>query len=160
MRLTDLKSNDKLPRGTYFYIQVGQRFYAGQQIEQIEVESDPSDERPLTHFEKDGRYTEVYRRRLQNQYWWTIRSRGPKGNRRKRDVSKGTLPKYAQTRKRPEKVIRKEFTGRSLPRLVDELNQAKQFRSKDSVQSACDMLTTMYGKTGAKISVRYYGGTQ
>jgi hypothetical protein len=160
MKPSDLKANEKLPRGTYFYIQVGHRFYAGQEIEQREVESDPTEHRALTQFTKDGRQTSSFRRQLSLTYWWSSRSKGPRGKRRERDIAKDSLPKYAKPRERPKKVIRKEFTGRSVPRLTDDFSQAKQFRRKDSVLNACETLQTLYGETGATVSVHYKGETE
>lgn len=160
MKLSDFKASDKLPRGTYFYIQVGHRFYAGQEIEQRDVEVDPIEKPVLKHYEKDGRQTQEYQRRLRNLYWWTSRSKGPRGRRRERDAAKGTLPKYAKPRVRPETEIRKEFTGRSSPRLSDDFSQAKQFRKKELVENACEMLRTLYADTGAKVSVHYKGDTE
>lgn len=160
MKPGDLKASEKLPRGSYFYIKVGSRFYGGQQIEQVEVLSDPRDERPLTYFEKDGRKTEGYRQYQVRQYWWSSRSRGPRGSRLERDQQKGSLPKYAEPRKRVEKVVKQEFTGRSLPMLVDSADQAKQFRKKEQVESACAMLQSLYGTVGANVSVHYKGDTR
>lgn len=160
MKLSDIKANEKLPRGTYFYIKVGHRFYAGETIEQVEVVTDPTEHRPLTYVTKDGKRTPEFQAYLRRQYWGTTRSWGPRGTRRERDISKGTLPKYAQPRKREEKIVRKDFTGRHHPKLVDDESQAKQFRSKNSVEKACETLRSLYGETGAKISVLYKGASE
>ena len=153
-----LRSDEKLPRGSYFYIQVGHRFYAGEEAETREIEVDPTTKPALTCFEKGGSKTQEYMQRLRNQYWWTSRSRGPRGKRAARDAQKKTTPTYALPRPRPEKVIRKEFTGKLTPKLVDELKDAKQFRRRDRVDSACERLRTCYEGLDVKVSVRYEKG--
>ena len=153
-----LRSDQKLPRGSYFYIQVGHRFYAGEEAETIEVEVDPTDRPALTSYRKDGSWSQQYRERLRNQYWWTSRSRGPRGSRAQRDSRKGSTPTYAKPRPRPEKEIRKEFTGKLNPKLVDTQAQAKQFRRQDRVNSACERLRVCYEGLDVKVSVRYEKG--
>lgn len=158
MKVPYLKANEKLPRGSFFYIKVGHRFYAGEEAETREVVSDPSDRPALTLHEKDGRHTADYRRRLRRIYYWTSRSKGPRGRRLERDVSKGTLPKYATQYKRPELEIRQEFTGKLSPKLVDGLDQAKQYRSQKKVDDACERIRTCYRGLDVKISVGFEKG--
>lgn len=158
MKIPYLKANEKLPRGSFFYIKVGHRFYAGEQAETREVVSDPSDKPVLTHYEKDGTQTRDYRNRMRLRYWWTSRSKGPRGRRLQRDVSKGTVPKYAAQRDRPEPVITLEFTGKLTPKLVDGLDQAKQYRSQKKVDDACERIRTCYRGLDVKISVGFEKG--
>lgn len=157
-QLPNLRSDEKLSRGSYFYIQVGHRFYAGDVAEAIEVEVDPTDKPVLSHYSKDGSWSQQYRERLRNQYWWTSRSRGPRGARAARDARKKSTPTYAKPRERPEKIIRKEFTGKLTPKLVDTIQEAKQYRRQDRVNSACERLKACYEGLDVKISVRYEKG--
>lgn len=157
-QLPSLKANEKLPRGSYFYVQVGDRFYAGEMAETREVELDPSNRPALTIYDKNGSFSQDLQRYDRRRYWWASRSRGPRGARADRDARKGSTPTYAKPHKRPETIIRKEQTGKLVPKLVDEQNKAKQYRRKDLVQNACDRLKGVYGDLGVQITVRYEKG--
>jgi hypothetical protein len=154
-QLPVLRSDEKLPRGSYFYIQVGHRFYAGEVAETIEVEV--SNEEPfLGFFNKDGSKKPGYNARLYRDGYFSNSWR--RGNRSARDHRKGTVPTYMKPRPRPEKTIKNELTGRKSPKLVDELKLAKQFRRRDRVDSACERLRTCYEGLDVKVSVGYVKG--
>lgn len=149
-----LKANEKLPRGSYFYIQVGHRFYAGEQAETVEVEV--SNEEPfLGFFNKDRTMKPGYLARQYREWHWSPWRRG---NRAARDRRKGTEPTYMKASPRPKKEIKQELTGRLSPKLVDDAKDAKKHRRQDLVNSACERLKAVYGSLDAKISVRYEKG--
>jgi len=156
-RLPILRSDEKLPRGSYFYIQVGHRFYAGEIAETVEVEV--SNETPLvTYYQKGGKPSPALARRwAESGYDYPFR-RGSNRARRARDVRKGTLATYAQPTPRTEKTFKDELTGKREPKLVDTKAEAKQYRRQDRVNSACERLRLCYEGLDVKVSVRYEKG--
>lgn len=158
--LPNMRSDEKLPRGSYFYIQVGHRFYAGEKAETREVKVDPTQASVLTNFTKDGKRSRERIQRDTDYYWWTSRNRGASYTRAARDERKGTTPTYAKPRKRPEVIVRKEFTGKSTPKLVDSKEEAKQYRKKDSALSACEKLKACYQGLDVKVTVKIEGETK
>lgn len=156
MDYRSLKANEKTPRGTGFYIQVGHRYYAGQAAEKVEVlESD----RPpmLSYYEKGGKLTFAYRVRIMRENGWMF---GTRTNRAKRDRRKGNEAEYRKPKRPAERATVVRHTGGSITRLTDLVSEAKVFRAKEQVENACAMLRTMYGETGATISVHYKGDIQ
>jgi len=155
MKIPQLKANEKLPRGSYFYIQVGHRFYAGEEAETREVEI--SNEEPfLGFFNKDGSKKSGYIAAQYRRGWWSNSWR--RGKRAARDRQKGTEPQYMKPVPRPEKTTKQELTGRRSPKLVDEVKNAKRYRRQDLVQSACERLKVVYGELDVKISVKFEEG--
>ncbi len=136
-----IKANDKLPRGSYFYIQVGDRIYAGEQLETVEVERRP--DRPVAY--DDFRSYSYIRR-------------GSSKARSQRDKRKGTTPNYLKPYRRADPIISKELTGYKNPRLVDTVEQAKQFRKKESALKACKRLESVYSELDIKVSVKLHEG--
>jgi len=153
MKIPQLKANEKLPRGSYFYIQVGHLFYAGEEAESIEIEDKES--ASLTKYEKMGG-------RFGIRGWaWTgpsWRGRTETRARLKRARKKDLTPTYLKSPKRPDPVMKKEFTGQLKSKLVEEKEQAKRYRRQDLVQNACERLKTVYGDLDVKISVKYEEG--
>jgi hypothetical protein len=139
-KLNSLKANEKLPRGSYFYIKVGHRFYSGEMAETIEVsilpDRQPYDPRRGSSYNSVRRY----------------------GRQHARHERKGTLASYRKPLARPENVIEKQYTGRRLPQLVDDQNQAKQFRKKESVLNACNRLKSLYSDLDVKVTIEYEEG--
>jgi hypothetical protein len=151
------KANTKLPRGQYFYIQVGQKFYGGEVAETVEVKTD---NRPvLTHsFEKGGRPSRALARRwAESGYNYPFR-RGSSAARYARDVRKKTLAVYAQPMARIEPTITQQQTGYSSARLVDSQGEAKHYRVKKAVDSAAERLKAFYEGLDVKVTVRYEKG--
>lgn len=139
--LPKMRSDEKLPRGSFFYIQVGHRFYAGENLEIREVEITP---------ERSYRNWDGYVRDA----------------RARRDRQKGSLADYRKSNWEKDAGIfkpaevRKEFTGKSTPKLVDSKEEAKQYRKKDSALSACEKLKACYQGLDVKVTVKIEGETK
>lgn len=157
MELPFLKANEKLPRGSYFFIQVGHRFYAGEEAETREVEK-RNREPTLYQYDKGKRTLNSRQRRWYSQDQWGWRSSKSYKTRNARDARKGTVATYRKPLPSKEKEVVQELTGRLNPRLVDEQNSAKKYRRQDLVQSACERLKVVYGGLDVKISVRFEQG--
>ena len=153
-----LRSDEKLPRGSYFYIQVGHRFYAGEEAEAIEVEVDTTHR--LHYYGKNGERPNSRQRRWlsQDSRGWVGRSTRSYQTRHRRDIRKDSVPAYRKPLPKEEPEIRKEFTGKLTPKLVDTQNEAKQFRRQDRVNSACERLRLCYEGLDVKVSVKYEKG--
>lgn len=135
-----IKANDKLPRGSYFYIQVGDRIYAGEQLETTNVERRV----PPPPYDDFRSYSYI--------------RRGTSKARSQRDKRKGTTPNYLKPYRRADPIICKELTGYKNPRLVDTVEQAKQFRKKESALKACKRLESVYSELDIKVSVKLHEG--
>lgn len=155
-----LKANEKLPRGSFFYIQVEDRFYAGEEAEsrEVEIKDTPS----LNYYAKNGdRLNSRQRRWFSQDGWgWSGRSTRSYQTRHRRDVRKDSVPAYRKPLPKTEPEFRKEFTGKLSPKFVDEVKDAKKYRRQDLVDSACERLKAMYGGLDAKVSVRYQRGEE
>lgn len=152
-----LRSDEKLPRGSYFFIQVGHRFYAGEQAETIDVEVS-NQSTIVRYYNKDGRPSdELAQRWAESRRGYPYR-RGSNGARFARDCRKGTLASYAKPLPRVEKTVKKEFTGKRHPILVDSLAEAKQYRSRDKVNSACKRLEACYEGLDVKVTIKIEKG--
>lgn len=150
--LPRLKANEKLPRGSYFYIQVGSRFYAGEEAETQEVKEVYA--RPPRCERRGNRFGPV----RDNFYGWGgLHGRTQTRSRVKKDSRLKRAAKYIQPDKTEKKEPRKEFTGRLHVKFVDEFEKAKHYRSKKLVDSACERLKTLYTDSGVKVSIRFKG---
>ena len=157
--LPKMRSDEKLPRGSYFYIQVGHRFYAGEDRETRKVLV--SDQEPgITGFQKNGRPNLALAKRWAESGALYPFRRGNNQKRRARDERKGSVATYAKPIARKEKTYRDEFTGKVTPRLVDTKEQAKQFRKKDSALSACEKLKACYQGLDVTVTVKMEGETK
>lgn len=156
-QLPILRSDEKLPRGSYFYIQVGHRFYAGEIAETIQVEV--SNREPVVnYYEKGGRPSAALRRHwAESGYDYPFR-RGSRHARHARDKRKGTLATYAQPKPRIEKSFKNELTGKLSPKLADTVQEAKQFRRQDRVNSACERLKACYEGLDVKVTIKMEKG--
>lgn len=150
-----LRSDEKLPRGSYFYIQVGHRFYAGEVAETVEVKVS-NNEPCLSRFEKDGTKTPGYSDLLYRRGYFSSSWRS--GNRSARNHRKGTVPAYMKPTQRPDPTIKNEITGRKSPKLVDEFDLAKQYRNKNKVISACERLRKCYEGLDVKVTIKIVKG--
>ena len=155
-RLPILRSDEKLPRGSFFYIQIGHRFYGGEIAETVEVEV--SNEEPVvTYYQKGGKPSPALAKRWEEHHGYGFR-RGNNRARRARDERKGTLATYATPKPRAEKTYRNELTGKHEPKLVDQLSEAKQYRRQDRVNSACERLKACYEGLDVKVTVKMEKG--
>jgi hypothetical protein len=153
--MKNMRSDGKLPRGSFFYITVGHRFYGGEAVEIKEIQSDPSRFIPLSYYDK-GRKPSRDFLRYQRENWYNRRSRGDQSSRARRDARKKTTATYAKAPPRVERVTIKEFTGVSMPRLVDSVDEAKRFRHQSRADSACERLRVCYKDIDVKISIHCY----
>lgn len=155
--LPTLRSDEKLPRGSYFYIQVGHRFYGGEIAETIEVTV--SNQEPMVrYFEKDGNPSIALQQRwAESRVGYPFR-RGPNRTRYERDHRKGTLPTYSKPLPPIEKSIKNEFTGKLSPKLVDTIEEAKKFRRQDRVNSTCERLRKCYEGLDVKVTIKMENG--
>lgn len=145
-----LKANEKLPRGAYFYIQVGPHFYAGEEAETrpVLVESDAK--------------LRIMPKGSKRRYSFFMNSRDRKASKTRigKDVRNETQAKYLTPQQKVLPETKQELTGRLTPKLVETAEQAKKYRRQDLVQNACERLKGVYGDLGAQVSVRYEGGIQ
>ena len=138
----------KLPRGSGYTIKIGHRFYAGEDREFKEVE-----------------LKEAYEPRERGKIYYSQgQANGPAMVRARR---KGKLADYLKSAydrskdKPKEPAYRRELTGKTYPRLVDEQSDAKLFRTKKAVDSTCERLKRLYSSLDVKISVQLIdGGTK
>lgn len=131
-----VKANDKLPRGSFYYVQVGHRFYAGESLDIIEREIITRPER--------GIYS---------PYWHSRRH----NSRLIKDKRNNNLATYLEPKK-ATKTIKRELTGTKQPKLVDDVREAKQFRKKNQAQSACERIESVYGALDTKVTIKLYEG--
>lgn len=156
-KLPILRSDEKLPRGSYFYIQVGHRFYSGEIAETVEVTVD-NQEPVVRYYEKGGKPSIALQRRWEaNRANYPFR-RGAGRARYERDQRKGSLPTYFKPRQCVEKSTKSEFTGRLSPKLVDTVEEAKKFRRQDRVNSACERLKACYEGLDVKVTIKMEKG--
>lgn len=134
-KIHTIKVNEKLPRGSFFYVKVGDFFYAGESAEVHEREL-------RTKFQWGDRFT----------YFIRCRSK-----RYLRDIRKGTEAAYRKTRKEAAPAKIKEFTGRTTPKLVDDKVNSKKYRTKLQAEKACERLNLVYRGLGIKITIELEG---
>lgn len=138
------KANDKLKQGSYQYIMVGHRYYAGQKTEMIEITESKSVWAPLSKRPVRRRYFDF--------------STNVKDKRHARNARKDSIPTYMTPTPPVKETKRIQIPGLTSPVLTDDINQAKRFRHSEQVENACKMLESMYGKTGADVSVHKVEG--
>lgn len=156
--LSPQRGDQKLPRGSFFYVQVGSRFYAGEQALIVEKEIDPRFSATLTYHNKDGSFSKEYLRNIKNR-WSIARGLGPRGPRAARNARKGKNPNYAKSdRVSSEKIKQKLFTNQLSPKLVDTVDKAKHYRRIFQAQKACERLKVVYGSLGINVSIRHVKG--
>jgi len=152
------RSDQKLPRGSFFYVQIGSRFYAGEQALIVEKEIDPRFASTLTYHDKNGSFSREYLRNIKNR-WGLSRGLGPRGPRAARNARKGKNPNYAKSdRITSEKIKQKHFTNQLSPKLVDTVDEAKKYRRIFQAQKACERLKVVYGSLGINVSIRHVKG--
>lgn len=141
--------SEKLPRGSYFYLQVGHRYYAGEEAVFEEVKES---EATIKAYEKG----ESMRRRWGSYGWGTPRRLLKKWARSgKPKYMDGSNDPYRRANKTETRVV---ATNTSRPILTDDLAKVKQFRRKKQAEDACKRLIAMYGSLDVKVSVRLKEG--
>ena len=153
-----IKASEKLPRGSYFYIQVGHRFFSGfsemSQTREIGVIFPP-----ITFYTKDGKTTPELEKYHRQKYGFYSQKSGPRRRRAARDRRKGSLPSYSISPPQPpSKINIREKSGLLEPRLSDSLDQAKRYRRLSQAKNACEKLKRSYGSLVTNIQVRFYQG--
>lgn len=151
MTATAYKRSEKLPRGSYFYLQVGHRYYAGEEAVFEEVKEATS---TIGAYEKG----ENFRRGWRGFSW------SPTPRKLLTRFKKSGKPKYMQGhQKRPytwdrETETRTMATGTSTSLLTDDLTKVKQFRRFAQAEAACERLAATYSSFDVKVSVKLHEG--
>ena len=151
------KVSEKLPRGSYFYIKVGHRFYAGEEPVFETVKSEPTLSSPITYFQKDGSHTKEFTEYRKMHHRLAVSKKGPRGRREARDRRKASLPSYSIPKKK-QIVLNKRMTGEMIIKLSDQFDEVKKFRCKKAAQNACEKIKRTYGSLVDKIQIQYFQG--
>lgn len=139
----------KLPRGSYYYVSLGDQFFAG--LQPVTVEVKPT--QASTYAAGLGRPIP-----------------GPKGgirwNRRvvetgypRRDwvrANSSRAPRSLEVRVKQEPMPHQQHTGQHSAMFVNDPLSAKQFRRKQSAQACVDRLTVQYGSLGVNPKIHLY----
>lgn len=145
-----IRRSEKLPRGSYFFLRVGHRYYAGEQVETEEVTESKA---TLHSYDKGGRY----RSRWAYEGWGTPR-------RLLKRFRKSGRPKYMDqgkspySRQRETETVTRTVVGSTKPILTDDFGEVKQFRRRKQAEEACKKLEAMYRNFDVKVSVKLYEG--
>lgn len=151
-----IKKSVKLPRGSYFYLAVGDRFYAGAETETAlvkdasayyaEAEGVGGFMKPNGSGYYDSMPYHMRRRRIEAEE--AVES--PVRHKRI-----GTVYNIAREFT-PRKTLVKTLTGRVNYRLCDEVKEAKKFRRRAQAELACDMLNRHYNGLDIKIEIKLH----
>jgi hypothetical protein len=134
-----IKASEKLPRGTYLYIRVGDRFYAG---EQVLLQTDTT--------------TKTYDYNQWN--WWGSRNKYSTSMAKYLREKKGQkVPPYLVESDEFKGKVQQAVTGRQ-PLLTDEFKDVKQFRKLNQAKAACERLESLYGGLGIRIAIEMHEG--
>ncbi len=147
-----LKANEKLPRGTYLYIRVGDRIYAGEAVTIQETKvTTPSSIYTSGHM-RSGR-----RRSWRNWYGGSLTKMSPRLAQyyAKRD-GRPVPSYYIEDEATPDPTL-KSVTG-STPVLTDVIAEAKRFRRKSQAELACKKLEAVYGGLDIPIRIELHKG--
>lgn len=148
--LGKIRSSEKLPRGSYFYIRVGDRLYAGESavIQTTPVKTPPSYLTPSSKPDGSRRWrygcgsiTQIERR---------FRAHYEKREGRK-------VPEYWMEPEEKPDPVKKAVTG-SEPRLTDDFKDVKQFRRLNQAEAACDKLNKLYAGLDIKVRIELHKG--
>lgn len=140
------KKSEKLPRGSYFYVQVGHRFYAGERLVAEETTKTTEVKAPA--------------REVTDRHWWFIERKIPRSKRLWWRTRHGLhIPKYLQSRK--VVTTERQLTGERETVLTDNVNEVKKFRRLEQAQKACEKLEALYVGFDVKVTVKLFeGGTK
>jgi hypothetical protein len=130
-----MRSNNKLPRGSFFYIQVGPKFYAGKAPVKTEVKTHAVEMRPRMggYF---GRWGATYRGFQPN----------------KPHCQPVLMASYTKGE------VITVHTGEFTNIMVDSKDGAKQFRRLSQAETICAELTKAYADIGAKPVIHTHTG--
>lgn len=136
-----IKRSDKLPRGSYFYVQVGHRFFAGydhphQEIKRTEVITPPS--------------------AIAGRFWSPRRNSNWRYNVYQRSKHGMKIPAYQKTTFKVTST--QEPTGQVEIKLVDCPKSAKQYRTKAQAEQVQEKLERYYKDLDIKVSIRLHEG--
>ena len=138
VNLHQFKANEKLPLGSFFYVKVGDLFYAG--------------DKPAFRDYKVANYRTGFDDSSVIDYWFF----GKRNARDKRDLRKKNVAKY-RVRPKSKSDSKKEFTETFNPILVDTLNEVKKYRTKSQAEKACERLKSVYRDLELKITIEFEG---
>lgn len=144
------KASEKLPRGTYFYITVGDRLYAGEEVVIVEtpVKAPPS-------------YLQPYGKPTGARSWrWGLGSptRIPREHAAYYKKREGRAPpEYWMKKEKVPDPVKRAVTG-TKPRLTDEFKDVKRFRRLNQAEAACERLKAMYAGLDIRVSIELHEG--
>ncbi len=138
MNIKSIKRSDKLPRGSYFYLQVGHRFFGGWDHKHTEIEKTTT---TLPSSAMQGSWCWGDRRRMSWRDSPYQRSRyGLK------------VPKYQSVQRATS--TERNPTGVTEIVLVDDPKSAKQYRTKSQIEKVQVELERLYRDLDVKISIK------
>lgn len=156
-----LKRSDKLPRGSYFYIAVGERFYGGRDpVKETVSQKDFLFDSAHNPWEGASYPKPRKAKRMFGDSW-------PGGNERwrlneARDAHSGRTRRAtilnAKRLYKPLQGTIEVLTGKSVPRLVDDIKDVKQFRRRAQAETVCEELNRMYGEFNVKVTIKLHEG--
>jgi hypothetical protein len=131
-----IKKSEKLPRGTYLYLTVGDRFYAGEEVALVTDEV----RKPLEPY---------------IPMWADKWSKGMASYLRKQGRRIPTYHVHEDTRavREPKQAV----TGTS-PKLTDEFKEVKQFRRLIQAEAACERLNKLYAGLDIRVRIELHEG--
>ena len=137
-----IKASEKLPRGTYFYLKVGGRFYAGEEV-----------------VTKETRTTERDRYSGYSGWdWWGNTHKWSQGTAKYLNARGWRIPRYHIEADKPAPKDPKVAVIGHKPRFTDDFKQAKQFRRRNQAEAACERITAMYADFDIRVSIELHEG--
>jgi hypothetical protein len=152
------KRSDKLPRGSYFYVAVGQQVYAGREPV-TQVTTDVSAEYKIAR----GYTKQTTGARNMAEQW-----AGGNAQWRRNEAQDAALgPKSWRARQRTVYNIAREATPPAKPVAtptgalqvrLGEFSAAKQFRKRAQAETVCEELNRLYAGLNVKVSIELHEG--
>lgn len=140
---------EKLPRGSFLYIQVGHRIYAGEEvviatIQEAIHESAEDHKGRRRSWQRGGDLSKG------RDYWKFFKRT------RDRDKVPGYMEKYKGPWWTGPEIVRdkKVVTGEREIKLCDDIKDAKRFRTWAQAQSACERVEAMYVGFDIKVTIK------
>jgi hypothetical protein len=131
-------SKSKLPRGSYLYVQVGHRFYAGEEEVHVEVTTTETQSSPSASM---------------RGYFWPRATRDNWRHNIYQRAKRGMhIPAYLST-KREETTTRRP-TGERRVRLTDDLKEVKRFRTWSQAEKACERIKSVYAGFDVTVTIK------
>jgi hypothetical protein len=125
-----VKKSEKLPRGSYFYLRVGGRLYAG---EGLNVQEEPPS--PYGH---------------EYAHYVGQKKAKPDGSR----MQRWGMWAFDDVKPRP----RKQTVVGKHPMFTDEFKEVKKFRRLNQAEAACERLKVMYADLGIRVTIELHEG--